>query len=206
MKKITIILTCCLSFSLVHAQKLQYGIMGGVNFAQMKISELTLPDQDIEILEEAGRSNGFHVGLVGNAELFGFFVQPSLLYNEFSANITLKEQAKEPELKEYFNRRIDIPVLVGKKFSMFRAMIGPVASYYITNDSPIEDISNLSDAHEDLTFGYQVGAGVKARSLFVDFKFEGSINKFGNSISVGGQDFEFDRRINQFYISVGLFL
>jgi hypothetical protein len=202
MKKTLFVLFICLSL-FANAQ-VDFGIIGGVNFARLKFDDISIPSQDIDINQVAERGNGFHLGGVAMIQIKGIFLQPEILYNQFSSVLTIEDMqqinAKEEEL---VTRRLDVPVLIGKKFSIFKLMAGPVASITLSNDSPLSDIQDVKDNYKDATFGYQLGVGFKASNLFVDVKYEGSLSKFGDGIVVDNQDINFDGRINQVYVSVG---
>jgi len=80
--------------------------------------------------------------------------------------------------------------------------IGPVASILLDNTR--EHIENLSINYNTATIGYQAIAGLKFGNLMLDFRFEDNLSKFGDSVVIGNEQFEFDSRQRSYIISLGI--
>jgi hypothetical protein len=205
MKKVivfsTVIFLCVLTS--LHAQSLKFGVTGGLNFAQLNFDDFENQTENIELESISDRSTGYHVGVVGQAGLFSFFVQPSLLFTNTKAQVSLLDDGVESTEELSFNR-FDVPLLVGKKFAgIIKVMLGPVASFQLSSDSPLAEVVGLNEEYNSATFGYQAGVGLEAANLFVDFKFEGSLSSLGDGVTLNDQDYNFDSRMNQMVLSVG---
>lgn len=205
MKKV-FVLSTIIGLALITAvsgQSLKFGVTGGLNFAQMKFKDIAAQDVEMESVQD--RSTGYHVGVVGQAGLLSFFVQPSLLFTNTKAQVNLIENGEETQEEISFNR-FDVPVLVGKKFAgILKVMVGPVASFQLSSDSPLAEAAGLEEDYKAATIGYQAGLGLEAASLFVEFKYEGSLSKMGDGVTIGETQHDYDSRMNQMVVSVGFF-
>jgi hypothetical protein len=145
-----------------------------------------------------------HLGFYSRIQVLGFYVQPELLYTRTGSQITTTTGNNSNTADLRF-QRIDVPVLVGKKFfGVFRGNAGPVFSSLIRADLTESNIkANITDAYRNNTVGFQVGVGLDIWKLVLDLKYEGSLGKFGEAITTGGQSFATDARPSQWLLSVG---
>lgn len=194
MKKLFLLLATSATL-LSHAQLLDFGVMGGVNFPNLKIDG----GQGIsDITIETG--TGFHVGAMARINLVVLFVQPELLYTQTKTSYTFKADGVQQGASDYLLQRLDVPIPVGLKLGPVGLFVGPVASFAIS--SP-DDIFN--DSYKSATWGYQAGANVKFLGILVEAKFEGALGKQSKSAIIGGQTFDMDTRQPMYIISAGYF-
>ena len=189
--------------------QVRIGIRGGINSSKLKSSdEITAGDYKITVPNYA--MLGYHVGLVGQVQLFNFFVQPELLYTVSRNDIkifNLNQAAPDnaTSITQQLNR-IDMPVLVGFKMGVFKLEAGPVATFLISDDSDLKKITTYDMQLNRATVGFQAGIGLDVGKIALDIKYEGSLSKLGDGINIGdGNKMAFDSRINQLIVSVGLF-
>jgi hypothetical protein len=198
-----LLLTTALSYGQV-----KLGIRGGVNASFLKSDNvITTDDYKIEIPETA--MLGYHVGLISQIQLFNLFLQPELLYTSTRNNINIYDlnNANPDAADESLQKlsRIDLPILFGYKFNVFKMEVGPVVSFLISEDSDLKSITTYDLRLNKATVGFQAGIGLDVGKFAFDLKYEGSLTKLGDGIKIGDDKMTFDSRQNQFIFSVGLF-
>jgi hypothetical protein len=214
MKKLIICSIYLLFVFGVNAQ-IKFGLKGGVNFSTIKMDEIikiTTNTEEYSLEGLSERTLGFHGGLMLRVTFFGAFVQPELLFTSTGGEVTITDiydynpgKPHEWTEKLEFNK-LDIPVLVGYKFGPVRLQLGPVASIIIDSKADIFDKSGYEEKYKNATFGYQAGLGIDIlKKITFDFRFEGNMSKLGDTISIGGEDFNFDTRPSQLILSLGIF-
>lgn len=188
--------------------QVRLGIRGGIHASKLKTSD-ELVTSEYRITYPKYALLGYHVGLVSQVQLFNFFIQPELLYTVTRNDINIYDlnspNPTEAQAIEQQLNRIDIPVLFGMKLNILKLEVGPVATFLISDDSDLERITTYDLQLNRATIGFQAGAGLDVGRLALDVKYEGSLSKFGDGISVGDNDIPFDSRIHQLVVSVGLF-
>ncbi|MDP2188080.1 MAG: outer membrane beta-barrel protein [Sphingobacteriaceae bacterium] len=201
MKKMLLLLLLAAATVPAQAQFFQLGIRGGVSSYNVRYQDFTNINN---VSIESSSDLGMHLGFYSRIQVLGFYVQPELLYTRTGSQITTTT-GNNTNTADLRFQRIDIPVLVGKKFfGVFRANTGPVFSSLIRADLTESNIkANITDAYRNNTVGFQVGVGLDIWKLVLDLKYEGSLGKFGESITTGGQSFTTDARPSQWLISVG---
>lgn len=183
-----------------YAQFFQLGIRGGVNSYNVRYDAITLNNVSIE----SASKNGLHLGFYSRVQLLGFYVQPELLYTRMGSSITTTTNGTASTADLTF-QRIDVPVLAGKKFfGLLRVNAGPVFSNLLKADLNENNLTqNITNTYRNNSVGFQFGVGVDFWKLVIDAKYEGSLQRFGNSISTNGQTFITDARPSQWMLSVG---
>lgn len=201
MKKLLLLLLLAAATVPAEAQFFQLGMRGGLSSYNVRYQDFT-NSNNVSI--ESNSALGMHLGFYSRIQVLNFYVQPELLYTRTGSQITTSTPGNTTTSDLRF-QRIDIPVLVGKKFfGIMRANTGPVFSSLIRADLTESNVkANISDAYRNNTVGFQVGVGVDIWKLVLDLKYEGSLGKFGESISTGGQNFATDARPSQWMLSVG---
>jgi hypothetical protein len=192
----------------LQAQFLKFGICGGLSSSTVKFNDVTnvvSGSQQYTIV--AGNAMvGFHFGLFGRIKIANLFVQPELLFTSSGGEVKLQQANKPDVIKNQTFNKIDIPVLAGLKFGPARIEAGPVASFLLSKKSTLFDTGPYTDDFKKATIGYQAGVGLDIlKTVTVDLKYEGSLSKLGNGITVGGTSYPFNSRNSQLILSLGLF-
>lgn len=203
MKKFLLILFLSAFALPADAQFFQLGIRGGLSSYNVGYRDFTSLNN---ISIESNSELGMHLGFYTRVQLLGFYVQPELLYTRTGSSLTTTNvTTNNSNTSELMLQRIDVPVLVGKRFfGIARANVGPVFSSLIRADLTENNIkNNISNVYNDNSVGFQIGVGVDIWKLIVDLKYEGSLGKFGESIVANGQSFRTDARPSQWLLSVG---
>jgi hypothetical protein len=148
-------------------------------------------------------------GLQGGAflriSLAGLYIEPELLFasNSYDYNVTT---ATVPQvLTQKFNR-LSIPLLLGFKLGPLRLNAGPAASIQIGSPKSLTNDPNFDKLYKSAIFGYQAGIGIDLlKTLTLDARYAGSLGeKFGDSVTIGGQSYKLDYGQSSFILSVGL--
>ncbi len=198
---------------LSNAQFFNYGIKGGVNYSKLKFDDIKNIDGTVSqfnlMEDESFRS--FHFGLMTRVKIFNLFLQPELYFSTSGGKVLIEEipDGGGPVIeyaKEVKFAKVDLPVLLGVKVGPLRFNAGPVASVTLSENNEIgEIIPELESLSTTATLGYQAGLGVDIlKFLTLDYRYEGSLRKFQESLTVGGNTFDFDSRANMHLISLGI--
>lgn len=216
-----LVLATLLFVSISGVQATGLGIRGGFNFSSIPSSQEVQfgvngwGDRTIEALSDS--YTGYHFGVVGHVSFLGLFIQPEFLFIQTGQEMVTQVQGDPPggtvvsSDPHYFTQEfshLSVPVVAGLNIGPLRVGIGPVASYMIDSTSGYipEESNDISFGYNDWTIGYQAMAGLKVGNFLLDLKYEGNLSDFGESIQVGGREFDFDTRPRQFIVSIGLLI
>jgi hypothetical protein len=199
-KHIALIIIALLVCTPGQAQ-IRFGIRGGIGSSNIKLNDFNNPDYS---LDYKSSKVGFHFGGVMQLKLGMFVLQPELLFSNLKSDLKLNYVTIDSAYtgSQSFNR-IDIPVIAGVKFGPLKLQLGPVASVVVNSKSSLLDRHGIKQTYKGMTIGYQAGVGLELGSLLLDVKYEGSLSKFADGITIGGENFDFDQRVNQVILSLG---
>jgi hypothetical protein len=207
MKKLFLVLIASMFvFSVSNAQFFSYGIKGGIGFSSLKIEDITgISDgSDVYDLITGDAVMGYHLGLQTRIKIAMVVLQPELYWNAGGGTVEQVVDGGATELLDVKFNRIDIPLLVGAKFGPARINLGPVGSFVLSEST---DLTELEPDYElftsAMTWGFQAGLGLDISKLSLDFRYEGSLSKLGESLSIAGSEFDLDARPSQWIISLG---
>lgn len=207
MKKLCVVLLISLFvFQVAEGQLFKYGLKGGVGFSNLKFEDVTNIEDgsDVYDLITGDAVSGWHLGLQTRIKVAMIFVQPELYFNTGGATVKQVYENGASELLDIRFNSIDLPVLVGVKLGPLRLMLGPAGSYVIKEENDLTDLDpEYSLLSSSFTWGWQGGLGVDLSRFTLDVRYEGSLSKLGESLSIGGKDYAFDARPNQILISAG---
>jgi len=195
MKKLVLVLLVFLGSLSAYAQKIGFGLKGGLSSTQVNFEGDQLVPSDAQL--------GYHLGVFARFGGIGFFVQPEVLFTQTSGKFKLELpplSSVSPTLYEAKFNRLDVPVMAGfRLLKIIRVMAGPIASFNI--DSALENagktVQNID--FKNATLGYQAGVGVDLGNLSFEGKYEGGLSKFTENVGT----YTADNRINQWVLSVG---
>jgi hypothetical protein len=155
---------------------------------------------------------GFQGGIFTRITIVKLYIQPELLFTSTSGEVEVTAigglQDGITEVKEQKFRQIDFPIMIGYKAGPLRLQAGPVGTIILSSDPALDMFENV-DVEEEFngaTWGYQVGIGFDLfKKVTIDIKYEGSLSKLADGVSIGDKSYNFDSRNNQFVASVGFF-
>jgi hypothetical protein len=153
----------------------------------------------------ADANYGIHGGLIIRAQLGKrFLIQPEILFNSSSAEYRVTELGNLTEqIKEEKFQYLDIPILLGAKFGPLRLMAGPQGHIFINNSSELTDFDSYGEKFDNLTLSWLGGIGLDLWSLNLDVRYEGGLQRFGDHIRFGNQQFDFADRPSRWTFSLG---
>lgn len=173
------------------------GLTAGYHLANVRVSFNPLIDPTFTPVA-TGRA-GYHAGGFYRASAGLFYVQPQAWLTGLNQQFVIEDGSFTPEVMEWSLVRLDLPVEFGAKFGPLLAFAAPVYSLALAETGGL----NLTDPGKG-SWGGQIGVGAKLGGLQLSARYEGSLSAFGQTLRVGGVDFETDNRINQFIASVAL--
>jgi hypothetical protein len=186
--------------------QIRFGIVGGINVVKVKADDFLASGSDYKIKFSNSSRMGYHAGVISQIKIWHLFVQPQLVYTNIRNDIYVENiNTQAEDLREHVINRIDLPVLLGYRWSIFKLETGPVASVVISDKSELKDITDYDITLSKATIGFQAGLGLDVSKLSLDFKYEGNLSKLGNGITVNGENYNFDSRARQFIFSIALF-
>jgi Outer membrane protein beta-barrel domain len=209
MKKLIAIVFIILG-SLPAFSQINFGLKAGVSTTSLSMptfKTITSGTTSFTVDNINSAKYGFHGGVFMRVTLFGFYIQPELLFSTRTDSYTITNlQTTTAAITNQNFNKLDIPVMVGFKFGPLRINAGPSGSLLI--NSPKSLISNpyFKNNFSRMTYGYQAGLGFDLFKLFTfDLRYEGSLQKYQNQIqNLVGTKYNLDDRPNAFLISVGL--
>jgi len=215
MKKLSIILFIVMFSVPAFSQFIKSGIkFGAESNTTPKYNILTTQGGthwNIEAMKNA--SWGFHGGIFTRIKIFNLFIQPEVVFASSSFDYEVKRIPPPlssvlpmPEINSQRFNRLSIPLLVGMKFGPLRVNAGPAANIQIGTPKALINDPSFSDMYKGAVWGYQAGVGLDIlKKLTLDARYAGSLGgKFGDSVTIGNQNFKLDHSQKTFLISVGL--
>ena len=220
MKRILLVFSALFLIVLTsNAQFIRFGAKGGVSSSTVKMDRTTfstLESAQQFVVEQGDSKLGIHFGLFGRIQAFGVFIQPEVLVTQSKGEVILTDVTNSASPVKYFKNqtfnKIDVPIIVGKKFGPARLGLGPVASFMLSEKEGLK--SQLAATTEqavesnfkNATFGYQVGAGLDIfKFATFDVRYEGNLSKLGEGVKIGSRNYNFDQRNSQWIFSLGIF-
>jgi hypothetical protein len=196
MKQFILALTLTLGGWTATAQ-LSRGITVGYHLADVRVSFNPLIDPTFTPVA-AGRA-GYHVGGFYRGSAGLLYVQPQAWITGLNQQFIIEDGSFTPEVVDWSLIRFDVPVEVGVKVGPFTGFVAPVYSLSLAEAGGL----NLTNPGKG-SWGGHVGVGLKLGGLQVSARYEGSLSAFGQTLTLGGVDFETDNRINQFIAAAAL--
>jgi len=186
-------------FSLGANAQLDFGIRAGAGLAKAGINDFNSAQQAIEDIEDAERELSFHAGIYFKIKTPLLFIQPEVIFSQINQSVNADQGANSPARSlELDLSRVDIPILIGKKFGPMRVMAGPV---YSANLSDLT--GDISSDIETGTFGYQLGLGFEIKKLLIDLRYEGAFSPWASEIIVDNSSYQVDLRTSQLLLCIG---
>lgn len=191
----------CLAFGFSQMSNAQvaFGVKGGLNYNSNSIKEV-----GTDVFEGAESKTGYHAGiwLRFKIPVIGFYVRPELVYTNLENEVTYKGSATATATTYSF-RKIDIPVLLGKKiFGIGNIYAGPSFQYILDSDFSLNDIKDVEA--DGFTVGVQFGGGIELGKLGIDVRWERAFSGIESTIvkTAGAGNVNFDTRVNQIIIGL----
>ncbi len=200
---------CCAVLGNAQAQKFDFGIKGGVSTGDISADGSTIKFKsfaDSLSLRVSEASLGVHFGVFARMTIGKFFIQPEILFNSASTKYAINKFKINTldSIRSETYRDIDIPVMLGFKFSALRLSAGPVGHYHIGKASELLDIAGYEQKFSNFTFGYQLGLGFDLGALTFDLRYENNFADYGSDrLSFAGKDYKLGKTPARTIASLG---
>ena len=201
MKKI--IFGCFLLFLVAKQSKaqLQFGVKAGINYNSDSFESVS-----DDVLNGAKTKTGIHTGVWLRAKLpvIGFYIRPELIYTELNNSVNYDSDFSVSRNTNFKFRKIDVPVLIGKKFlGIGNVFAGPSFQYILSSDFELNDLKEVST--ENFSLGIQLGGGVELGRLGFDIRWERGLSKTETVFvdnTINDTNFNFDKRVSQIIFGI----
>jgi hypothetical protein len=209
MKKL-VLFTCVLllGINVINAQ-IEVGVKFGINSTDLAsggISVLTDNQTDFDLfLQQA--NYGVHLGFYSRVKLLGIFLEPGLLLNSTGVTYRIDEFDEGGAFNIFKNERyntLDIPLMAGFKFLIFRVYAGPVAHLHLNSTSDIIDFGGYEQRFRSATYGWQAGIGLDLFQFRFQLNYEGNFTAFGDHITFNGHPYSFSDAPSRVIASFGV--
>lgn len=211
--RLTFCFLLILLFQIHLCGQIQFGIKAGMSTTDISVNEL-------DILQDGGGDRlrvaladaryGVHAGVILRIPLGStFLLQPELVFNSNSVDFDVSDLNQSGTTGQILNEKyqyLDIPLLLGARLGPFRIMAGPEGRVFINSASDLFQFDNYEQTFDDLTVSYLAGVGLDLWNLTLDIRYEGNLDKFGNHLTFGGQQYEFNQSETRWIFSLGVFL
>jgi hypothetical protein len=200
MKKVLLACILLVGISQYSQAQIQFGLKAGVNYNSDSFNDVSN-----DVLDGAESRTGYHAGIWFRAKLpiIGFYLRPEIIYTELSNDVTYDNTVTLARTTDFKFRKIDVPVLLGKKiFGVGNIFAGPSFQYILSSDFGLNDLSEVSI--DQFSLGIQLGAGIEFGRLGIDVRWERGLSKtetkfVDNTIN---SEVNFDTRVNQIIFGV----
>jgi len=181
--------------------QLHFGLKAGVNYNSDSFESVSN-----DVLNGAKTKTGIHTGLWLRAKLpvIGLYIRPEIVYTELNNIINYESPFSAPITTDFKFRKIDVPVLIGKKFlGIGNVFAGPSFQYILSSDFELNDLREVST--ESFSLGIQLGAGIELGRLGLDLRWERGLSKTETVFvdnTIFDSNFNFDKRVSQIIFGI----
>jgi len=207
MKKIALAAIVLLSFGLnsIYSQ-IDFGVKMGVHsFELNNPKDIIFPKSEGSIHFSEAKM-GFQGGIYTKINFANVFLEPRIMLNSTKVEYLINGDDGDliDNIKEESFTNLDIPLLLGFKMLLFDAVIGPVAHINLDRTSDLFDLAGYNDRFDTASYGWRAGIGFSIGNLNVGLEYEGNFSKFGDNISLGGEEFSFDETPSRLLLNIGI--
>lgn len=190
--------------------QVQLGIRAGIGTIGVNEESFTLQAEgsDPLLLTLEDTDYSVHAGLVVRVFLGAhWMLQPEAILNSNRANYQLEDLANPSQLLEERYQYVDVPFLITYKTSgrgtYFRLLAGPVGNFFLDSNRALTTKDGFDDTFDTFSLGWTGGVGIDFWKLMLDFRYEGTLDRFGDHIQFAGQAVPFSQRPARLAVSLG---
>ena len=200
MKKVFLMMSLAFAFSQTSSAQIDFGLKAGLNYNSESIQSVSE-----DVFTGAESKTGYHAGvwLRFKLPIIGFYLRPEIVYTNLENELLYKIRETAPSQTTSYNfQKIDIPVLIGKKFfGIGNVFAGPSFQYILNSDFSLNDISEVDT--DGFSVGLQFGAGIELGNLGIDVRWERGLNTIESTfLNALSERVTFDTRVNQIIIGL----
>ena len=184
-------LSFALAFSQTSKAQIDFGVKAGLNYNSESIQSVSE-----DVFTGAESKTGYHAGiwLRIKVPVVGLYIRPELVYTNLKSEVLYTPKNITAYNTTYNFQKIDIPVLLGKKFfGVGNVFIGPSFQYIFSSDFSADSISDIDT--KGFTVGLQFGGGIELGKLGIDVRWERGFNTIESNFI--DNNITFDTRIDQ---------
>lgn len=209
MKKLVLLLAAALCMmATTEAQIFKYGLKAGIGFSNLRMEDITgISDGgDVYNLVTGDAVMGYHFGVQTRIKIAMLFIQPEAYFDVSGGTVEKVLDNGATEILNTRFSRIEIPLLLGVKLGPVRINAGPAGSIILSESTDLTELQPDFTLFENtMTWGFQAGLGVDLfKKLSIDARYEGSLSKLGESLSIGESEFALDARPSVWVLSLGV--
>lgn len=193
MRSVIIVLLSFVSLTLSYSQ-IEFGVKAGLS-TRVGGAENFFKD---ELSNKAFWTNaqyGHHLGIYTRLTAAFLYLEPSILFNSDKVTYSIDDYTEGNlynAIIEDSYKSIDVPVVAGLKFGIFRVKGGVTGHIPI---SSVKDVLNVTDY--DVTFSkgkfaWLAGAGLDIWRLRLDVQYEGRLSSQRDYVTIGDHNYYFD--------------
>ena len=199
--------------SVAFSQMFKFGGRAGVSLSNMSLPHIS--SGQLTISPVGVVKLGFRGGFFARAQLplnglftIPVYIQPEILFSSTFANFRVRNRSVEKVVSETYNR-IDIPVMIGLKFELFREVrveLGPIVSILLSQTNRLSEFNITQDFNTAI--GYQTGIGIDlVDTIAIDAKYEATLStyRFTHNASLINNPFGGINMMTSFILSIGYF-
>ena len=200
MKKIILMILLAFAFSQTSTAQINFGLKAGLNYNSESIQSVSE-----DVFTEAESKTGYHAGIWLRFKLpiIGFYLRPELVYTNLENELLYKITPTQTTQPTSYNfQKVDLPVLIGKKFlGIGNIFAGPSFQYILNSDFSLNDIEDVDT--DGFSVGLQFGAGIELGNLGIDVRWERGLNDVESTfLNAINERVTFDTRVNQIIIGL----
>ena len=201
MRKVFLMMSLAFAFSQTSTAQINFGLKAGLNYNSESIQSVSE-----DVFTGAESKTGYHAGvwLRFKLPIIGFYLRPEIVYTNLENELLYKIRETAPSQTTSYNfQKIDIPVLIGKKFfGIGNVFAGPSFQYILNSGFSLNDIADVDT--DGFSVGLQFGAGIELGNLGIDVRWERGLNTIESTfLNVStNTNVTFDTRVNQIIIGL----
>jgi len=200
MRKVFLMMSLAFAFSQTSTAQINFGLKAGLNYNSESIQSVSE-----DVFTEAESKTGYHAGIWLRFKLpiIGFYLRPELVYTNLENELLYKITPTQTTQPTSYNfQKVDLPVLIGKKFlGIGNIFAGPSFQYILNSDFSLNDIEDVDT--DGFSVGLQFGAGIELGNLGIDVRWERGLNDVESTfLNAINERVTFDTRVNQIIIGL----
>ena len=204
----------------VSAQSFSWGAKVNVGSPNLKIKDIQNLENNqnaenvAKLLDNTDGVLTYQLGFFARLKIAGLYVQPEAMFSSSKTEMTFENpidgsQNSNNVTGEVRFMKLDIPVMIGKRFfKIVRINAGPVFSYILNDDitqsGATEAWNEINANYKNATVGLQYGIGVDLAKLTVDLRVEKGFHSISENLTIGETSFSADQRLEQIMLSIGM--
>lgn len=199
MKKILLVFLLTVGFAQLSNAQINFGIKGGLNYnSNGDLSEVKTLGNDV--LSGGKSKSGFHAGVWfrGKIPIIGLYLRPEIVYTQVKSEYVYNNISRPYDFK-----KIDVPVLLGKKiFGVGNVFIGPSFQYILDDNFSFAGLT--ADEFDKFSVGMQMGVGIELGKIGLDVRWERGLSSTEANFVDNNTNINIDNRTNQIIFGLSL--